>query len=130
MIVLDASALLEQLLDTPKGLRLQQRCLSGRESLHAPHLLDIEVTHVLRRYCQKNLLSITRASQALEDFIAFPLTRYPHESLIPRIWALRENLTPYDAAYVALAELLAVPLVTCDLRLASSSGHSATIEVF
>ena len=110
MIVLDASALVEQLLDTPKGIQLQKRCLSGSESLHCPHLLDVEVAQVLRRYCQRGWLSATRAFQAMEDLADFPLTRYAHNPFLYRIWDLRENLTSYDATYVALAELLAVPL--------------------
>ena len=130
MIVVDASSLVEQLLDTPKGLRLHQRCLVEGESLHAPHLVDLEITHVLRRYVQRDLLSLSRADQALEDLLEFPLTRYAHDLFLPRIWELRENMTPYDAAYVALAESLEAPLVTCDARLGHSPGHSVDIEVF
>lgn len=130
MIVLDASAIIEQLLDTPKGIQLQERCLSGSESLHCPHLLDIEVAHVVRRYCQQGWISFERAYQAIEDLADFPLTRYAHNPFLYRIWELRENLTAYDAAYVALAELLVAPLITCDTRLASAPGHTAIIEVF
>ncbi|MFB3115054.1 MAG: type II toxin-antitoxin system VapC family toxin [Nitrospirales bacterium] len=130
MIVVDASALVEQLLATPKGLKLHQRCLIAGESLHAPHLLDLEVVNVLRRYWQRDILSISRADQALEDLLVFPLTRYAHEMFLPRIWELRDNMTPYDAAYVALAESLKAPLVTCDVRLRNSPGHAAIIEVF
>jgi predicted nucleic acid-binding protein len=130
MIVLDASALVEQLLDTPTGLCLQDRCLAGGESVHAPHLLDLEVTSVLRRYSQQGLLSAARAVQAIDDLMDFPLTRYAHDPFLPRIWKLRQNLTAYDAAYVALAELLSVPLVTCDSRLALALGHHAEVEVF
>ncbi|WP_447969296.1 type II toxin-antitoxin system VapC family toxin [Nitrospira sp. M1] len=130
MIVLDASALLEQLLCTSKGLQLQERCLHQRETLHCPHLLDIEVTHVLRRYCQHGELSAARAFQAIEDLADFPLTRYAHNLFLYRIWDLRQNLTSYDATYVALAELLGAPLVTCDARLASAPGHKAMIELF
>ena len=130
MIVLDASALVEQLLDTSKGLQLHQRCLGKAETIHSPHLVDLEVTQGLRRYCQQGLLSTIRASQAMEDLMAFPLIRYAHESFLPRIWELGENLTAYDAAFVALDELLDTPLVTCDTRLAAAPGHSAIVEVF
>jgi len=130
VIVLDASALVEQLLDTPKGLQLQQRCLGKTETILSPHLVDLEVTQVLRRYCQQGLLSTIRATQGIEDLMAFPLIRYAHESFLPRIWKLRKNLTAYDAAYVALAELLDAPLVTCDTRISSAPGHSAIVEVF
>ncbi len=98
MIVLDASALVEQLLDTLKGLQLQQRCLDKAKTIHSPHLVDVEVTQVLRRYCQQGLLSTIRAPQAMEDLMAFPLIRYAHESFLPRIWELRENLTAYCCA--------------------------------
>lgn len=130
MIVLDASALAEQLLNTPKGQQLQDRCLGSADTIHSPHLIDLEITQVLRRYCQHGQLSTIRADQAIEDLLAFPLIRYAHESFLPRIWELRKNLTAYDAAYVALAELLEAPLVTCDTRLASAPGHSTIVEVF
>ena len=130
MIVLDASALIEQLLDTPTGIQLQERCLREDESLHCPHLLDVEVAHVLRRYCQQGWLSPVRAFQAIEDLSDFPITRYAHDPFLYRIWSLRQNLTAYDATYVSLAELLQIPLITCDARLASAPGHTAIIEVF
>jgi predicted nucleic acid-binding protein len=103
--------------------------LFGRVSLHAPHLLDVEVAQVLRRYAARGELTAARGVEALADLAAFPLTRYPHDLLLARIWALRENLTAYDAAYVALAEALRAPLVTRDERLASAPGHRATIEL-
>lgn len=130
MIILDASALVEQLLDTSKGLQLQDRCLGRADIICSPHLVDLEVTQVLRRYCQQGQLSTIRAYQAIEDLQAFPIIRYAHESFLPRIWELCKNLTAYDAAYVALAETLDAPLVTCDTRLASAPGHSAIVEVF
>ncbi len=105
MIVLDASAFVEQLLDTPKGERLQERCLSGLDSLHCPHLLDLEVIQVVRRYSQQGWISAQRAFQAIEALADFPFTRYAHAPFLFRIWELRENLTAYDAAYVALAEV-------------------------
>ena len=85
MIVLDASAIVEQLLDTLKGLQIQERCLSGDEGLHCPHLLDIEVVHVLRCYCQHGWLSAARALQAIEDLADFSLTRYAHHPFLYRI---------------------------------------------
>jgi len=83
VIVVDASALVEQLLATPKGLKLHQRCLIAGESLHAPHLLDLEVVNVLRRYWQRDILSISRADQALEDLLVFPLTVPTHQRRLP-----------------------------------------------
>ena len=130
MIVVDASAMVEVLLGTETGARLEDRLLSGGESLHAPHLLDVEVTQVLRRYAAAGELSPERGSEALADLAAFPLHRYSHDVLLPRIWELRQNVTAYDAAYLALAETLAAPLVTCDARLASAPRHTARVEVY
>jgi len=130
LIVVDASAVLEVLLGTTTGARVGQRLLSGRESLHAPHLLDVEVAQVLRRFAAAGDLTAERGREALEDLADFPLHRYSHDVLLPRIWELRHNVTAYDAAYVALAEVLGAPLVTCDERLGSTPGHAAKIDVY
>ena len=130
MIVVDASALLEVLLGTATGARLEDRLLSQGESLHAPHLLDVEVAQVLRRYAAAGELTPERGLEALMDLADFPVYRYPHDALLPRIWELRHNVTAYDAAYLALAESLAAPLVTCDARLRSAPQHSALVEVY
>lgn len=129
MIVLDASAAVEWLLQTKVGARVEQRIVSTRASLHAPHLLDIEVTQVLRRYALARVITPRRGEEALEDLLDLPLTRYPHDLLLRRVWKLRDNMTAYDAVYVALAEALGAPLFTCDQKLASVSGHNAQIEV-
>lgn len=129
MIVLDASAVIEWLLQTPTGTRVEQRIFTAVPSLHAPHLLDIEVTQVLRRYVAARHLTAIRAEEAMQDLLGLPLTRYPHDLLLWRIWDLRHALTAYEAAYVALAEMLRAPLITCDRKMASASGHSAVIEV-
>ena len=129
MIVVDASAALEILLQTPAAPRIEMRLFVPGETLHVPHLLDLEVVHVLRRYEAAGVIDAQRGQDALDDLTAWPLTRYPHDLFLARIWALRHNLTAYDAAYVALAETLAVTLVTCDTRLAASVGHRATIEL-
>ena len=129
MIVLDASAAIEWLLQSPTGIKIDKRILSPSESLHAPHLLDIEVAQVLRRYVREKMITAQRGQEALEDFAGLPLERYPHDFLIPRVWALRATLTAYDAVYVALAELLDARLLTCDRKIASASGHSANVEV-
>jgi predicted nucleic acid-binding protein len=130
LIVVDASAMLEVLLGTETGARLEDRLLSRGESLHAPHLLDVEVAQVLRRYATAGELTPERGREALMDLADFPVHRYPHDVLLPRIWELRHNVTAYDAAYLALAETLAAPLVTCDGRLASAPGHAARVEVY
>ena len=129
MIVVDASAVIEVLLNTPAGVRVADRLFADGETLHAPHLLDLEVAQVLRRYALSAELHAARGAQALEDLAALPLSRYPHDVLLPRIWELRHNVTAYDAAYVALAEALAAPLVTRDAALAASRGHAARIEL-
>jgi predicted nucleic acid-binding protein len=129
VIVLDASAALELLLNTPAATRIARRVFSPRESLHAPHLIDLEVAQALRRWERKNEIAPARADEALEDLADLPLTRYPHQVLLPRIWALRANATAYDAAYLALAEALGAALVTCDAALASMPGHEARVEV-
>ena len=129
MIVVDASALLECLLQTPIGLKVESRLFAPRETLHAPHLLDLEVAQALRRLAAAGTLVPGRASEALEDFADFPVHRYPHTPLIPRVWELRGSLTAYDAAYVALAEALDAPLVTCDRKIAATRGHHARVDV-
>lgn len=130
MIVTDASAVLEVLLRTPAGETIGEDLLAPGETLHAPHLIDLEVTHVLRRLEVRGELAPRRALLALKTFAAIRLSRYPHEMLLPRIWELRKNLTAYDAAYIALAEVLDAPLFTCDRSLASVPGVRAEVRVF
>lgn len=129
MIVVDASALAEVLLRGPAAAAVELRIHDMRETLHAPHLIDVEVAHVVRRYAARRDIDVELGRAAIEDLADFPLHRHPHQSLLPRIWELRHNLSAYDAAYVALAETLDAPLVTRDGRLAASSGHRARIEL-
>jgi predicted nucleic acid-binding protein len=132
MIVIDASAAVEWVLQTPKGAEVEARIFRKRgESarLHAPHLLDVEVAQVLRRHAAKGLVSEGRGHTALLDFLQIPLLRYPHDFLLERVWALRKNLTAYDAVYVALAEALDMPLLTCDANIGGAPGHRALIDV-
>ena len=129
MIVIDASALLEMLLKTDVAEQITSRVLSAAESLHAPHLLDIEVSQALRRLVQQQDVSARRGEEALEDLEQLVIERHPHLSLLTRIWQLRNALTAYDAAYVALSEALAAPLLTCDAKLARAHGHRARIEL-
>lgn len=130
MIIVDASAMLEVLLRTRTGGRIEDRLLGQGESLHAPHLLDVEVAQVLRRYAAAGDLSPDRGLEALADLADFPVNRYAHDMLLPRIWELRHNVTAYDAAYLALAEILDAPLVTCDAKLGSAPRHTARVEVY
>src|SRR6267154_2300193 len=129
MIVVDASALLEALLRTPAARAVEERLFEPQQTLHAPHLLDIEVAQVIRRYAAKGEIDSERGRAVLADLADFPLHRYPHDFLLPRVWDLRNNLTAHDAVYVALAEALDAPLLTRDKRLAASSGHHARIEL-
>lgn len=129
MIVLDASAALEVLLRTARAPGLEARLFTAGETLHAPHLIDLEIAQVLRRYAQVGDLPAARCAEALEDWHAFPLRRYPHAELLPRVWELRDTLTAYDAAYVALAEALDAPLLTTDAKLARAPGHAARVEL-
>ena len=129
MIVLDASALLELLLGTARAGTIGARALSSGEDVHAPHLLDVEIVQALRRLVRLEQITTERAEQALEDLESLVIERHPHRDLLPRIWQLRESLTAYDGAYVALAEALDAPLLTCDAKLGRSHGHGATIEV-
>ena len=129
MIVVDASALLEVLLRTPAARNIEERLFEPGETLHAPHLVDLEIAQVLRRYAAAGQISADRGREALDDLAAFRLRRWAHDALVMRIWDLRRNLTAYDAAYVALAEALAAPLLTRDRRLSSAPGIFARVEL-
>jgi predicted nucleic acid-binding protein len=129
VIVVDASAALEFLLKTPSGDAVAKRVFEAGQTLHAPHLLDLEATQVLRRLSRTGEIAVERCRAALDVLSDIRMLRYPHYPLLPRIWQLRHNLSAYDAAYVALAELIEAPLLTHDGKLASASGHSATIEL-
>ena len=130
MIVLDASAAVDWLLQTSAGQRIENRIYAGKESLHAPHLLDLEVAQVLRRLVREGAVPAHRAEEAVDDLLDLRITRYPHFLLLPEIWRRRHNLSAYDAAYVVLAQQLGAALVTRDRRLASASGHRAMVELF
>ena len=129
MIVLDASALLEVLLHTPAAAAVEARLFDPNETLHAPHLIDVEVAQVLRRFSLAGKIDPAHGRAALDHVADLQLRRYPHTALMPRVWELRSRLTAYDAIYVALAEALDAPLVTHDRRLANAAGHGARVEL-
>jgi predicted nucleic acid-binding protein len=129
LIVIDASAVVEFLLGTAVGERVAARISSNQESLHVPHLLDVEVASALRRWVLQGRLPATRAQAALDDLRDVPLIRYPHDIVLPRIWELRANASAYDAAYLILGETLPAPVITCDARMAGIPGHDAIVEV-
>jgi len=128
-MILDASAILELLLGSVPGRKLAERLRSPEIQLHAPHLVDLEVAQAIRRYVLSGQLSEKRGRVALQVLADLDLERHPHSLFLPRIWALRENLTAYDAAYVALAEVMDAPLLTSDRRLAAAPGTRARIEL-
>jgi predicted nucleic acid-binding protein len=129
VIVIDASAMTEFLLQTPLGARVEARLFRGGEDFHAPHLLDVEVLQALRRLVRAGEVRPDRARNAVEDLAAFRVLRHCHVDLLARAWDLRDNLTAYDAMYVVLAEALEATLVTCDGPLGATPGHAAPIDV-
>jgi predicted nucleic acid-binding protein len=128
-MVVDASSLIEVLLRTKASALVEERLFAPGETLYAPYLIDIETAQVLRRYAAGGEIDGARGLAALSDLADFPLRRYPHDFLLPRVWDLRHDLTAYDAIYVALAEALDAPLLTRDRRLAAASGHRARVEL-
>lgn len=120
MIVLDSSAVVEWLLGLPLADEVADRIMAA-DSLHVPALLDVEVAQVVRRYVALGEITAQMGEQALTALAELEAVRYTHELLLPVIWKLRENLTAYDAAFVALAAALNAPLVTLDTRLARAT---------
>jgi predicted nucleic acid-binding protein len=129
MIVVDASAIIELLLQTDLGVRVERRIYRDDDALHAPHLLDVEVLSALRRLVHTGEMLAERAEEAIEDLALLRSIRHGHLDFTTRAWELRQNLTAYDAMYVALAESLNATVLTCDRPFGSVSGHSARIEV-
>jgi predicted nucleic acid-binding protein len=128
LIILDASAAIELFVNTDRAVGIADR-LRGSDWC-APHLLDVEVLQVLRKLVRLGEVDEHDAAAAIERLALAPIFRFEHGPLADRIWALRENLTAYDAAYVALAEHFHAPLVTCDAKLAGTRVHRARVEVF
>ena len=129
MIVVDASAVLELLLNTPAGQAVAERIAASGLGLHAPHLVDVEIAQALRRYAREGKLALTEAAEAIDDLHDLDLNRHAHEPLVDRIWQLRENFSAYDAAYIALAEALDTVLLTCDARLTRAPGAAHRVEL-
>ena len=128
--VLDASVVVELVLGTRVGARVRERLLDSRISLHGPELLDLEVLNVLRRYVRAGMVAGERAEAAIQRLTELDLQRHRHRPMLPRIWSWRANLTAYDAAYVALAEVLGGPLLTTDARLTRTPGLPVPVELF
>lgn len=129
MIVVDASAITELLLQTELGACVERRIYRKDDDLHAPHLFDVEVLSALRRLVRAGEVIAERAEEAIEDLTLLRIIRHGHLDLAMRAWELRKNLTAYDAVYVALAESLDATVVTCDRSFSAAPGHSARIDV-
>jgi predicted nucleic acid-binding protein len=132
MLVVDASAVAELLLGRPAADAVVEQVRKHRFDLHAPHLLDVEVLSAVRRVVATGAASPGRGEQAIADLLDLPVERYPHDVLVPRIWDLRDNLSAYDAAYVALAEAIVdagAPLLTSDARLAGAVRAHTEVPV-
>ena len=129
MIVVDASALIEFLLQTPLGSRIEARLFRDGDDFHAPHLIDVEVAHALRRLVRGGEVRAVRAAEALDDLADFDLRRHSHTPFLGRAWELRDHLAAYDAMYVTLAEAIDARLVTCDSRLGATHVRGARVEV-
>ena len=127
MIVVDSSLAIELFLPTSLGERIAERVFD--EERHAPHLIDVEFASALRRLTRFGGLDGNAAQRALDNFGDWRLVRHEHGNLLPRIWQLRDSVSAYDAAYVALAESLEAPLLSCDAKLSRAHGHRARIEL-
>jgi len=130
VIVVDASVVVQTLLQLDGAAAIQRRLDEVGGSLHAPHLLELEVANSFRKLALRKLIDSAQGAMAIVHLRAFGVRLYPHGYLLERIWSLRHNLTPYDASYIALAEMLDAPLLTRDRRLAATTGHNVRFEVF
>ena len=129
MIVVDASVIAESLLRTEGAAAVDERLFTRKEEIHAPFLLDVEIAQVLRRFAAAGIIDDSRGREALSIYTSMRIVRHEQATLLRRIWSLRHVLSAYDAAYVALAEVLGVPLLTRDKGTASAGGHFARVQL-
>lgn len=130
MIVIDASAVVDLLLNfAPRSQAVRKEIARSAPDIFSPHLLDAEVTSVLRRYVLRKELSMKEAERALDELDALPIQRIPHQKLLRRVLQLRENVSAYDGIYVALAEALGAALITSDVALASIPGTRVLVRL-
>jgi predicted nucleic acid-binding protein len=130
MIVADSSAIMEVLFESKSSEPIRNRLFGKRQKVFAPHLIDLEISQVLRRHVNNGSMTATFAADALADWLFLPVTRMAHSPLLKRIFELRTNATAYDAAYLALAEALNAPLVTHDGKISRVPGHRVSVEVY
>jgi predicted nucleic acid-binding protein len=129
VIVADASAVVELLLGGRRGRAVEVHLSAVQGHIHAPALIDAEVTQALRKLVERRTIDEPRGRASVEMLQALPIERVSLQPLLPRMWALRGNLTAYDAAYVALAEGLDCPLLTFDQRVAGAPGVEQRVVV-
>lgn len=129
VVVLDASAAIDLVLRTTDSEPLTDALSRASTPWHAPHLIDAEVTHVVRRFARDGVMSSARGALALEFLLALPVARHDAGPLLPRVWSLRDTMTAYDAMYVALAEALGATLFTRDQRLARAAHRLIPVEI-
>ena len=132
MLVVDASAAAELLLGRPPASAVAAQVAAHGFDLHAPHLLDVEVLSVVRRLVASTEASVQRGEEAIEDLLALPIERYPHDVVLQRAWEHRQNFSAYDATYLALAEALAddpPPILTADARFARAARSHTAVPV-
>lgn len=129
MIVIDASLGIELFVRSEAAATIRDLIDRAGRDMAAPEVFDLEILQTLRRFERNRVISPERAVKALDVFRHAPIEKHAHRLLGPRIWALRDNLTAYDAAYFALAELLDAPLWTRDAKFADVPGHAARVEV-
>ena len=129
MFVLEASGAVELVLNTAADKRIASRLDDPAQIIHAPHLIDVEIAHVLRRYTLHGVLNAARCERALSQWRELDVERHSHDLFLDRMWQLRHNVSAYDAAYVALTEALSTVLVTGDGRLQRVPGLAIRIEL-
>lgn len=129
MIVLDASAVIEWLLNTNAGMRVEHRVAAKGGLCHAPALLDLEVANALRRLERDKAIDRLRAEEVIDDLLNLPLIRHAPDPFLRRIWSLHDNFTPYAAAYLVLAEALGCPVLTFDKKFLPAARHGMTVEL-
>ncbi len=129
MLVLDASIVIELLVNGRRASSIRQRLEHSTESWHAPQLIDVEVVQVLRRYVRRGWIVTEHGETAIHALRDFDMVRHEHRWLLSRVWQHRNNLTAYDAVYLALAEALPARLMTADRAFEAVASNQVTVEL-